>query len=176
MLLVLLQNAWMRGARPGQTEFWPADRPKPEGFDTRRFWQQSLWRSQTGKRLREMLPFTEWDHVYVGNASPLVGATSKAKFPFDASHVAGIIERVTPSLALLCGSEASKAAHLFAGLEIPVVQAPHPAWRLLSKEATAAVHSAIAGFLEAGGLISPRPTSLAHLGVEHASPGNRRWV
>lgn len=130
-ILVLMQNAWKWGAVEGQTKWWPAASDE----DSDLAWQDALWRSQSGIRLREMLP--EDCDVYVGNASPLIGPVPRSKYSMDAQHVITLLNKHSPDVVLLLGKEAARALWLVEDKDIRAVLGPHPASRSLSKATTA---------------------------------------
>jgi len=119
-LLIVLQNAWRENGKEYTYEQWL---PK-------------LWASHTGKRLREMLPDMRGRTYMVTNASPKVGMTAGAAFPPDIAHLRTMIERFKPRVILGCGLVAQHGLGL---LDVTHVQAPHPAWRRLTKEIAAGV-------------------------------------
>lgn len=119
-LLVVLQCAYGRN---------PRERFK---LMNRRFWLKALWRSHTGKRLKEMLPDNA--HTYITNASPMIGYGPAAIFKPSLSHIQSVINDWEPDKILACGKVAQKALD---ELGQPYIAAPHPAWWLLSKKMTA---------------------------------------
>lgn len=128
--LFVLQNAWRKGAKPEERE---------DGHE--RFWWWALWRSQSGKRLREMIPDNiDYDVV---NASALVGNHSQSVYPVDKALMAMRLGRIRPDVVVLCGKVAAGLAPLVEDYQRPCVIAPHPAWRLLSKEHTARIKGEI---------------------------------
>lgn len=136
-VLFVLQNAWRRGATAGERG-WSADE------DTRRraHWKQALWKSHTGKRLREMIP--DGCDFEVINASPFVGDKSWAVFTADPEYVLSQIDGYQPRLVVLCGNVAAQLAAPLARKGITYLRTPHPAYRLLSKVMTAAIREEIA--------------------------------
>lgn len=125
-VLFVLQNAWRHGAVPGETD----DR-------LRRAWSRLLWRSQTGKRLQEMIP--EGIEYGVVNASPFVGSTSGSIFAADKVLMTLRLVRYRPHLVVLCGKVAEQLAPLLDEFGQGYLVTPHPAWRMLSKEQTASI-------------------------------------
>ncbi len=136
-VLVVLQNAWRRNARPGQVS-WSLVYPER----SRQLWERALWRSHTGKRLKGMLP--ENCEVRVGEASPKVANNPRDVFPMEPAHVRQQVEEWKPDVALLLGKEAQKAKVLVEGMGVRVVVGPHPAYRLLSKAMAAEVRQKVA--------------------------------
>jgi len=122
VLLVFLQCAW----RPGGA------------FKSRDYWLTALWKSHTGKRLKEMLP--DNIPVWVDNATPEVGDNPDAVFPPDPVHMAKVIDTVQPRVILACGEVAQKGLDL---LEVPYIPSPHPAYRALPKTRTAEIKSRV---------------------------------
>lgn len=120
MILVLLQNAYYPGG---------CKRPM-----NRRLWLWLLWRSHTGKRLKEMLP--EGLEYYVDEANPKIGEHADACFPADLTHLSRLLDTVHPTLILACGRIAQEGCRK---LDVPFMSVPHPAWRFLSKETTAEI-------------------------------------
>lgn len=136
-VLFVLQNAWRNGApESGKAEWKP------------RYWRRALWRSQTSKRLREMIP--EGITYEVCNASPLVGSTSKAVFQADRAHLDRVVARFCPSLTVLLGTVAHKAQPWLEP-STRVLTGPHPAYRTLFKATTAEIREKIMQCLERAG-------------------------
>lgn len=117
-LLIILQNAY--GLR--------ADTPLP-------VWDRLLWRSYTGKRLKEMLPDEVADYT-VTNASKMIGQDAGSVCPPDKEHIRSMIEFAQPRVILACGKIAQQA---LTEMGVEFIAAPHPAWRMLTKEMTAAI-------------------------------------
>ena len=148
-VLVFLQNAWKHGATEGQTKWLPDNSDEASN----RAWQSALWRSQTGKRLKEMLP--EGCVAYVTNVSPLIAPAAKVYYPMDREHVISEVFSHKPDVVLLLGTEAKTAAAMLATQKdnngewllahARIVAGPHPAWRVLSKERTAEIRREIEG-------------------------------
>lgn len=140
-LLVFLQNAWKHGAAEGQTKWWPGATRE----ESRRAWETALWRSQSGKRLVEMLP--EVCETVIANVSPFIAPTAGTHYSMDESHVISQVLFHQPDVVLLLGKEARKAAAVIVTAHdrrrgpsaIRIVVGPHPAWRLLSKAHTAEI-------------------------------------
>ena len=138
-LLIFLQNAWRRNAGPDDVVFFPQ---LPER--SRAIWEKALWRSPSGKRLKEMLPDIEGLEISVTNASPRIGNKSFSKFPMDPDYVLAELQANQPDVVLLCGNEAVSAEDIVrewgvANGGVKVEGAQHPAYRLLSKKGTDAV-------------------------------------
>ncbi len=130
-VLFVLQNAWRRGAVAGELE----------SDHEQRAWTRGLWRSMTGKRLREMIPE---DLMIAGtfevvNASLFVGKTSQSVFPADKVLMTLRLARYNPHLVVLCGRIAETLAPLLDECGQHYLVTPHPAWRMLSKERTAQI-------------------------------------
>ena len=115
-LLVILQNAY------GVTE------KRRKQLTTERLWLHGLWNSQTGKRLKEMLPSDL--NIKIINASPKIGCYADALFPPDKKYLRHNINEFQPDVILACGRIAQQGMNV---LDMPYMAAPHPAWRLLSK-------------------------------------------
>lgn len=134
-VLFVLQNAWRRGAVEGERDW------------NDRVWNRLLWRSQTGKRLREMIP--DGIEYQVCNASPFVGNHSASAFPADPQHVLTQVRVYKPHLVVLLGSVAQEVRpHLPSRLG--VLTGPHPAWRLLSKDETSRIRAAVKDYCANG--------------------------
>ncbi len=129
-VLFVLQNAWRKNAKPGENE-----------LGREAVWQRLLWRSQTGRRLKEMIP----DDITfeVVNASALVGVYSAAVYPVDMALMAMRLWLIKPDVVVLCGKVAAGLAPLVEDAQTTLVITPHPAWRLLSKEHTARIKTEI---------------------------------
>lgn len=133
-LLVLLQNAWKHGAQEGQRQWLIGQSAEA----SHAFWERALWASPTGFRLEWMIPGGV--DARIGNASPVIGGNSKSKFPMEPEHVLVQIEAWQPRVVLLLGTEAKKARYIVEERGLAVVEGPHPAWRLLSREKAREVH------------------------------------
>lgn len=133
-VLFVLQNAWRKGAKPGETD-----------IGREKAWMRLLWRSQSGNRLREMIPadIDEQQSFIVCNASPFVGNQSFVAFVADSMLMNARMQRLRPDLVVLCGKVAQTLAHVVKQWETPYIIAPHPAWRLLSKVRTAEIRTEI---------------------------------
>ncbi len=113
-VLYVLQNAWRRSAQEGEIT---------TGREAA--WERLLWRSQTGKRLKEMIP--AGIPFRVMNASPLVGNHSKSRFQASLEHVWHQVVEYRPMVVVLLGTEAAKLEKQLPGPQIVV--GPHPCWR-----------------------------------------------
>jgi hypothetical protein len=117
-ILVILQNAY--GVEDGYIPDYS---------------RESFARSFTGKRLRDMLPTAANNNIR--NSSPKVGKLSSAWFAPDYEYIAGELEQLEYDAVLACGTNAVKvvnhAISLALDFPVPLVCAPHPAWRRLSK-------------------------------------------
>lgn len=129
-VLFVLQNAWRKSAKPGEREV---------GRES--VWDRLLWRSMTGRRLKEMIPDDTTFEVV--NASVLVGNHSAAVYPVDKVLMAMRLGRIKPTVVVLCGKVAAGLAPLVEEAQTTLVIAPHPAWRLLSKAHTARIKEEI---------------------------------
>jgi hypothetical protein len=122
MILFILQNAYRSEKHP---------------FDTFEEWERELWKSHTGKRLMSMIPPGEEYRVI--NASGYVGEYPSSCSPADPEYIQTWIDRIKPDVICACGKIAQHGLALMDiqnvidGVKnIPLVYAPHPAWRLLS--------------------------------------------
>ena len=115
-LLVILQNAY------GVTE------KRRKQLTSERLWLYALWKSQTGRRLKEMLPSNF--NIKIINASEQIGCYSSALFPPDKNYLRTKIDEFQPNVILACGRIAQQGLK---ALNISYTAGPHPAWRLLSK-------------------------------------------
>ncbi len=120
VLLVILQCPWRKG--------------RLENGWNPRVWAKMLWLSQTGRRLLEALPAGAYE-VKVCNANPSLADTPDGVFPPDRKHLRRVLRRVRPDVILACGKVANEA---LTQIEVtaPVVEMPHPAYRLLSRRTT----------------------------------------
>jgi hypothetical protein len=134
-ILVVLQNAYRHDAEDSEAE--------QRWLDGIWLLGGTGWKSHTGKRLKEMLPDDAC--VVLTNSSRNVGNKSSAIFPADLEYLAEKIARIKPSIILACGKVAQEAMER---LGVEHIRAPHPAWRLLSKEHTARVRREIAWTIE----------------------------
>ena len=125
-LLVILQNAY------GVTE------KRRKQLTTERLWLCGLWNSQTGKRLKEMLPSNL--NIKIINASQKIGCYADAQFPPDKKYLKNNISEFQPDVILACGRIAQQGMD---ALNIPYMAVPHPAWRLLSKIKTKEIKSTL---------------------------------
>lgn len=129
-VLFVLQNAWRKGAKPGEKD-----------IGREKVWMRLLWRSQSGKRLTEMIPNgIAYDVV---NASPFVGNRSFVSFVADSMLMNARMYERQPDLVVLCGKVAQELAHVVEQHGRPYILAPHPAWRALSKVRTAEIRTEI---------------------------------
>ena len=131
-ILVFLQNAWYHDGKPRAHEQWVSD----------------LWSSHTGKRLKKMLPAPTDVEIFVDNASPKVGDKVHSVFEPDLKHIDRLLVEIKPDVVLACGACAKEAVNLMRVYSldtygIPVVYAPHPAWRQLSDRRCGQVKSAV---------------------------------
>lgn len=133
-VLFVLQNAWRRGAKEGETE-WLHEKA----------WLRLLWRSMTGKRLKEMIP--DGITYEVVNATLRIGDRAAAMFPADCLLMHARMRNRRPDLVVLCGKVAQQLRLVVERYERPYILAPHPAWRVLSKARTAEVREEIASAL-----------------------------
>jgi hypothetical protein len=117
-----------------QNAYYP-DGIEPDRIKDRRTWLRLLWRSHTGKRLKEMLP--DEIETFITEASPMIGTKPSDAFEADLGFMRSEIqEHSNAKIILACGKIAQ------AGLDklgVTYISAPHPAWRLLSKRMTAEI-------------------------------------
>lgn len=92
-------------------------------------WQKDLWRSLTGKRLKQMIP--DGADIRLANASPVVGNVASACYPPDLQHMRKAIRKHRPDVICACGKIAQRGLD---EIGVEYVAAPHPAWRALTKE------------------------------------------
>lgn len=123
-LLVILQNAY--GVEEGYVPSYN---------------RQSFVNSHTGKRLKEMLP--EIAETFIVNASSRVGTHASSIFPPEPAYVLGYIKEYAPDCILACGKVAEEAVNALTEIDMPIIYAPHPAYRALSKRMTADIRSRI---------------------------------
>ena len=133
-LLVILQNAYSHDGEPMR----------------RRKWLLGLWRSYSGKRLREMLPQELWmdslhswpedRDYYICNATEQWANDAIVALKSDPEWLARIVAWLRPDYVLACGRVAQRGLDR---LGISYIEAPHPAWRALTKERTAAVRAEV---------------------------------
>lgn len=134
-VLFVLQNAWRREAKKGETE-WLHEKA----------WLRLLWRSMTGKRLKEMIP--DGIAYEVVNATLRIGNRAAATFPADHMLMHARMRNRRPDLVVLCGKVAQELRTVVSiGHNCPYILAPHPAWRLLSKAETARIRKEITSAL-----------------------------
>ncbi len=129
-VLFVLQNAWRRSAKPGETE-WLHEK----------VWLRLLWRSMTGKRLREMIP--DGIDFEVVNATLRIGDRAAATFPADRLLMLARLRSRRPDLVVLCGKVAQELTMIVGAYGYPCILAPHPAWRALPKTQTAEIREEI---------------------------------
>ena len=125
-LLVVLQNAYTRKRQelPEKVyQRWLEGIWKPGGAG---------WQSHTGKRLVEMLP--DGVELRVINSTSEVGDTPGSVFTHDLAYIQDAIDDFNPDKILACGYVAKMA---LLAMEHNYIDAPHPAWRFLSKQMTA---------------------------------------
>jgi len=97
-----------------------------------------LWRSQTGKRLREYIP-PGADYKVI-NANPTSANDGNQIHPPNETYVLGHIADYQPDVVVLLGKVAGQ---LRGRINRPTLSFPHPTYRLLSKRATADYRDAI---------------------------------
>ena len=125
-VLVVLQCAY------GDTE------RRREEISDRDVWLAGLWKSYSGKRLKEMLP-DEYDCIII-NSTEEIGCDSAAIYPPDLEYIESWVNKTSPDIIVGCGKIAQRG---LLDLGVEFVSAPHPAWRMLSKEKTAQILSII---------------------------------
>jgi hypothetical protein len=106
------------------------------------FERESFAHCYTGKRLKEMLPVDS--EVIIRNACPRIGDKSNSNLPPDWEYIASELECNEYDVVLACGKNARvgvNKALSYALCSIPVVYAPHPAWRKLSKSMTSEIRN-----------------------------------
>lgn len=136
-VLFVLQNAWRRGAK---------EREREGEWLHEKTWLRLLWRSHTGKRLKEMIP--DGIAYEVVNATLRIGDRAAATFPADRTLMHVRMQARRPDLVVLCGKVAQELrVTVDIGNGCPYILAPHPAWRRLSKAQTAEVKEEITSAL-----------------------------
>jgi len=105
--------------------------------------------SQAGKRLREMIPARL--KFEIRNSNPEIGDKSSSNFLPDIDYIAHEIVEVKPKAILVCGKNAKlgvqQALQEYELGEIPLILAPHPTWRCLSKKHTSEIRDNIKGVI-----------------------------
>ncbi len=116
-LLIILQNAY--GVEEGYVPSY-----EHMGFAN----------SQTGKRLKEIIP-EDTEYVIV-NSSPIIGDNPDSCFAADPKYLINAINHFEPKLIVCCGKIAQKGITNLSFILTPILFMPHPAYRALSKETT----------------------------------------
>jgi hypothetical protein len=121
-VVCFLQNAWSKkyvGRR------WQRDN-----------WLNALGKSRSGQRLRQVTNIITGVDIWFDNTTTLVGDHPDSKFPPDLRHMAKVIREQQPDMVLCMGQKAREAwrqlARGAAYANIPVLFAPHPAYRVLT--------------------------------------------
>lgn len=115
MILVILQNAWFEDGKKRRREQW----------------EIGLSRSHTGRRLSEMIP-TDTQYTVI-NSTPEVGDWVGSRLEPNEAHIRFWIEQTQPDKILACGKVAQG---ILEKMDTEFIEAPHPAWRQLSKNHT----------------------------------------
>jgi hypothetical protein len=126
-ILVILQNAW--GVEDGYIPDYAKD---------------SFRNSYTGRRLKEMLPKNV--PTLIRNSTPCIGRESGSWFPPDYEYIMGELEQLNYDVVLACGKNAHRVVNKVLSYALrnpPVVYAPHPAWRQLSKKITGEIRKEV---------------------------------
>ena len=121
MILFILQNAY---------------RNENHQFSNHKEWSRELANSQTGRRLKEMIP--EGADFRVINASGFIGDNPDAVSEADTKHIRKLIKQIKPDVICACGKIAQNGCRK---LGLDFIEAPHPAWRCLSKETTSSIRN-----------------------------------
>jgi Uracil DNA glycosylase superfamily. len=116
MILFILQNAY---------------RNENHQFSNHDEWHRELLRSQTGRRLVEMIPAGAEFRVI--NASSFIGDNPNSVSAADTKHMRRLIKQIKPDIICACGKIAQDGCKK---LGLDFIEAPHPAWRCLSKKTT----------------------------------------
>ena len=116
MILFILQNAYQN---------------KNHQFSNQEEWSRELTNSQTGRRLKEMIPAGVEFRVI--NASGFIGDNPNSVSEADTKHMRKLIKQIKPDIICACGKIAQDGCRK---LGLDFIEAPHPAWRCLSKETT----------------------------------------
>jgi hypothetical protein len=124
MVLFILQNAY---------------KSEKHQFKNEEEWSNELNNSQTGRRLKELIP--ENVRYRVINASDIIGDNVDSCFDPNLNHLKAWINVINPDVIVACGKVAQKGCDL---LDEKYIKAPHPAWRALSKLHTTEIRKQIA--------------------------------
>ena len=119
MILFILQNAYTS---------------EKHLFKNEDEWYRELMRSHTGRRLKEMIPYGK--DFRVVNSSATIGDNPNSIYPADINHICKMIDNIKPKVICACGKVAQAGCRKIniEKLKIDYIEAPHPAWRGLSKK------------------------------------------
>ena len=117
-IVCFLQNAWSPLYAGGT---WP-----------RKSWLKALAKSRSGQRLR-VFEGAAACTIHYDNTTPIVGGTPNSIVPADEAHIHRVLREVKPHYVVTLGCQAAEAVTEIAG-RIPVLQLPHPAYRLVTNE------------------------------------------
>jgi len=123
MILFILQNAY----RSAKYQFRNEDE-----------WHEDLFRSHTGRRLKEMVP--DGVQFCVVNSTDKIGDSADSLYFADPFHIECMLNGIKPDLVVACGKIAQAGCR---ELGIDFISAPHPAWRALSKKDTERIRNEI---------------------------------
>jgi hypothetical protein len=102
-------------------------------------WSRDLFRSHTGRRLKEMIP--DGVEYFVINSSPEIGDHPASCYKGDPEYVKEKISFYRPAIIVGCGKIAHQALNEAGVVFLPV---PHPAFRCLSKKTTSNIKALLA--------------------------------
>lgn len=92
-------------------------------------WEKRLWKSHTGRRLKNYIP--DGVSYKVINSTFRSGVESSACFPPNLEYIKRKVEEFNPKVIVPCGKVAKEVV---CELGLEYFPAPHPAWRQLSNE------------------------------------------
>jgi len=114
MILFVLQNAYTS---------------EKHQFSNYEEWGAELLNSHTGRRLKEMIP--DGAEYTVINASGNIGDNPNSCYLADTDYIKSFVVKLKPDAICACGKIAQDGCR---NLGYEFVEAPHPAWRQLSKD------------------------------------------
>ena len=123
MVLFILQNAY---------------KSEKHQFKNEEEWSSELNRSQTGRRLKELIPENVLYRVI--NASDIIGDHVDSCYAPNLEHLKAWINVIAPDIIVACGKVVQKGCDL---LGEKYIKSPHPAWRALSKVHTTSIKNQI---------------------------------
>jgi hypothetical protein len=123
--MVFLQNPWTK-QRVFLGKPWDCEQ-----------WEKAMWESRSGIRLAQILP--KRLKVVVRNANPIPTRHVTGVRRPDPVYVREQVIKYAPKALLLCGNEARTISTM--GFNLPFVEMPHPAYRLLTGHACDAIRA-----------------------------------